>query len=884
MAGRLLRRMRGLPHHHRFRRARRLALAAALCAVAALLGSSTAHASSFSFETPSIQVTVSPTSATTGQDVTLTAVVTATSAYPDGTVKFATLADPVDGIGGSAIPLKQVSALQSKATVTTSFPQGTYAIVAYFTPTAAESSSFTFFPADTTADPQVLTVSSSLPGAATTHATLEVSPLPVVQGQHESLTAHVTADSGPTPTGGQVIFSDGNQQIGVADLVDGVATVSDVGSFGAGPHELTAAYQGNDPLFAPSVSATYSFTVADTAPPPTTTQTALAVTPSTIHQGDTVDLVAHVTQAGGALAPPGDLVYFYSSSDCLNGALGSAPIDAGGDATLSDVGSWAAASYTLCASYVGNTFRNLDTSVGTAPLRVLAPVSQTGATATTLRYTGPTTGDYGDSVELSALLQDSAGNGVDGRQVTLTLGTQSCDATTASDGTASCPVTISQPVGAVTAAADFAGNGDYLASDDPGVLFTVTKEEATLALSAPATVVFGDTVTLTATLREDGSTPISGRAVDFVLGSATCSGSTDSSGIATCAFPATGGSGATAASASFAGDTTYARTSDQRSVTVQLQTTLSFTGPASADYGDAATLTAHLADQLGHAVANARVTFTLGAQTCTASTGSNGDVTCPIAPNEAAGAVPLHVGYAGSGDGVYLASSADPSFTVTAEETTLALTAPADAQQGSTITLTATLLEDGTTPVVDGRAVTFTYGGATCTAPTSGGVATCQVPAAALGPLTVGAAFTSDGYYAAATTQARTVYVYASTPGGGLFVVGDGSAAGTVSFWGDQWWKANTLSGGSAPSSFKGYALNASTTCGGTWSTDPGNSIPPPAGPLPAYIAVVVASSATKSGAAITGDELHVVVVRTAPGYDGNPGHSGTGAVVATIC
>ena len=150
--------------------------------------------------------------------------------------------------------------------------------------------------------------------------------------------------------------------------------------------------------------------------------------------------------------------------------------------------------------------------------------------------------------------------------------------------------------------------------------------------------------------------------------------------------------------------------------------------------------------------------------------------------------------------------------------------------------------------------------------------------------MTVRASFADDAYYEAATTAAGTLYVYAPTAGGGMFVVGDGSAAGNVTFWGNQWWTTNSLSGGAAPSSFKGYALHASTSCGGTWSTDPGNSTPPPAQPLPAYIAVVVASSAEKSGAAISGHEVHVVVVKTSAGYDGNPGHPGTGAVVATVC
>ena len=121
----------------------------------------------------------------------------------------------------------------------------------------------------------------------------------------------------------------------------------------------------------------------------------------------------------------------------------------------------------------------------------------------------------------------------------------------------------------------------------------------------------------------------------------------------------------------------------------------------------------------------------------------------------------------------------------------------------------------------------------------------------------------------------------------GNFVIGDKNAAvGTaVTFWGAQWWKLNTLSGGPAPAAFKGFENEpAAATCGTYWSTDPGNSPPPPPGPLPAYMAVLVASSISKSGPTISGNTPHVVVVKTNPGFAPDPGHSGTGTVVGQIC
>jgi len=49
-------------------------------------------------------------------------------------------------------------------------------------------------------------------------------------------------------------------------------------------------------------------------------------------------------------------------------------------------------------------------------------------------------------------------------------------------------------------------------------------------------------------------------------------------------------------------------------------------------------------------------------------------------------------------------------------------------------------------------------------------------------------------------------------------------------------------------------------------------------------MAVIVASSASQSGSTDSGDTVHIVVVHTNPGYQGNPGHPGKGTVVAQVC
>jgi hypothetical protein len=159
--------------------------------------------------------------------------------------------------------------------------------------------------------------------------------------------------------------------------------------------------------------------------------------------------------------------------------------------------------------------------------------------------------------------------------------------------------------------------------------------------------------------------------------------------------------------------------------------------------------------------------------------------------------------------------------------------------------------------------------------------------------------YTSTGYYdvtvhvddeggsSATTDPACTVLIFAFAPGGGSFVAGDGSSGigQTVTFWGAQWAGLNVVSGGTAPAAFKGYAKSPATpACRAAWMTDPGNSAPPPAGPLPAFMGVISTDSAVKNGAQISGTTPHIVVVQTNPGYAPNPGHAGTGVVVAQAC
>jgi hypothetical protein len=318
-------------------------------------------------------------------------------------------------------------------------------------------------------------------------------------------------------------------------------------------------------------------------------------------------------------------------------------------------------------------------------------------------------------------------------------------------------------------------------------------------------------------------------------------------------------------------------------------TEITYTGATTEDYHDQTTLSATLTNTFdGLPVVGETLTFGLDGQSCLDTTDAAGHASCHIVPNEPAGNYPLTVDFAGNEqlETAHFAST----FVVTREETTLDYTGPVVIANGFNAHLSGVLREDGVTPIA-GRMVSFTLGSGpgaqSCSDATDlAGLAECTISPVAqpLGPGAVSADFAGDAFYLPSSDSASTI-VFAFLDHGS-FVVGDQSAAGAVTFWSQEWSSTNVLSAGVAPDSFKGFAATLSTTppaCGLTWTTAPGANSAPPA-TVPAYMAVLVSSSVVKSGATISGNAPAIVVVKTDPGYAPNPGHPGTGTVVATLC
>ena len=156
-----------------------------------------------------------------------------------------------------------------------------------------------------------------------------------------------------------------------------------------------------------------------------------------------------------------------------------------------------------------------------------------------------------------------------------------------------------------------------------------------LVWSGAGTGAYHDTVSLAATLtRTDTNQPVAGQVLKLAVGAESCTTPvTNSSGVGTCSVTLQDVPASYQASATFDPTSQFLGSSAQASFDVTKQpTTLTYTGPTTARYHDAVTLTAQLKEGTGNPVdPAASVAFTLGSSPgCpSVTTDGSGVASCP---------------------------------------------------------------------------------------------------------------------------------------------------------------------------------------------------------------------------------------------------------------
>jgi len=175
---------------------------------------------------------------------------------------------------------------------------------------------------------------------------------------------------------------------------------------------------------------------------------------------------------------------------------------------------------------------------------------------------------------------------------------------------------------------------------------------------------FNDPAHLSAALLDTSvspAVPVSNEAVTLGLGAQSCSGTTDSSGVAACTVTPNAAAGNYAVTASFAGDATFLASSASKPFVVTLEeASLIYTGAINLANGTPGTLSGSLPEDGTTPVAGRSIVFTVGTglagQSCTGTTNSAGTAACTISIAQPLGPGTITASFAS--DGFYRSASA----------------------------------------------------------------------------------------------------------------------------------------------------------------------------------------------------------------------------------
>jgi Bacterial Ig-like domain (group 3) len=400
---------------------------------------------------------------TYNQQVTFTAVVTATSGSPTGLVTFK---DGASILGTGTLSGGVASVLVSTLAV------GTHSISANYG-------------GDTNFSGSSSTLVSQIVNKATTSTALTSSPNPSLVNQQVTFTATVKGVNGGTPTG-SVTFKQGTTALATGSLVSGVASFSTTYST-AGSRSLTATYSG-DGNYLSSTSPAHAQTISKI---PTTTTLSSSNNPSTF--GGAVTFTATVSSSSGT-PPNGEIVKFMDGT----ALLGTGSITSG-------VASFTTSALTAGTHKVKATYASDSAFSGSSSL-VLSQVVKGLPTTSSVSSSGSPS-IYGQTITFKATVLDPSSSGTPTGTVTFKSGAAILGTRTLSSGTATFSTTT-LAVGIKSITVTYSGDTKYAASTSAAVPQTVTKAtSATGIISSlnPATSGISVTFTISVTPQFTGT-------------------------------------------------------------------------------------------------------------------------------------------------------------------------------------------------------------------------------------------------------------------------------------------------------------------------------------------------------------------------------------------
>ena len=645
-----------------------------------------------------------PSSATTGQPVTLTATVNPSNA--SGQVQFK---DAGVNIGSPVTPVNGVATLSQ-----TFDSAGAHSVTAEFVPGAGYFGSTSAAQTVSVTDPVVPTsLALSAPPTATTGTSVDL-----------------TATVSPSNAQGSVQFKDNGSNIGAPVTVANGSAVLAHSFDSASMHSITAEFTGAAG-FTGSTAAAQNIAVTDPD-----VQTSLSLTaPTTATTGDSVTLSATVSPSSAQGS-----VQFK-----VNGTPVGAPVPvSGGSASMPHTFA-AADSYAVTAEFTGATGFT-DSSAATHNITVSVP-----DVVTSLEVSAPGAASTGESVELTATVDPSNAAGtVQFSDNGVNIG----DPVAVVNGVATLPHTF-DVAGSHSIGASFAGAAGFTNATATAheVSVSVPDVVTSLEVSAPGSATTGESVDLEATVDPSnaaGTVQFSDNGVNIgdpvavVNGAATLSHSFDAAG-------------SHSIGAAFAGTTGFTDSSAAaKSVEVSVPdvvTSLEVSAPGAATTGESVELSA----TVNPSDARGTVQFSdNGVNIGDPVAVVNGAATLPHS-FDAAGSHSIGASFAGAAGFTNATATAhEVSVSVPVVVTALSLTSPTTASTGESVTLSAAV-----TPSDAQGAVQFSVNGAPVGAPVavSAGTASLSHTFDAAGSFDVTAEFTGATGFTNSSASAQSVSV-----------------------------------------------------------------------------------------------------------------------------
>ena len=709
-------------------------------------------------------------SVTVAQDATTTAVTPSANPAAVGSIVFTATVGA--NSPGSGTPTGTVEFLENgasmgtgtldasgQATFTTStLTQGSYSITADY----LGDTNFA------TSNSSTLTEVVQAIGTTSSATVVFITPNPPgIADQPLTFSAEVydSSGGGGTPTG-TVTFLNGTTTLGTATLdanMGNLASFTLSSGLPLGTYTIYADYSGDatyaassDNISEPIVAATSTSTTVNASDDPAVT-------------GELVSFTATVSANAQDAGTPTGTVNFLDGTT----TMGTGTLDANGVATFSTSALTVANSpYTIVANYLGDSTFTASSSATLSPLS--ETIEQAATSAQISSSADPAV--FGQPVTFTAYVaSDSPGAGTPTGTVTfddngVSIGSGTLDA----NGTASFTTTTNLTAGVHSITATYGGDTNYSTSALVTLSETVQTGTTTSLTATTGPVVYGQSVTLSATVSPaSGSTTPTGT-VTFLDGSTTLGTGTLTAGVATLTTTALP-EGADTITASYAGTTLFAAsTSTGASETVnQDPTTTALASSANpAVAGQYVTFTATVSPSSpGSGTPTGTVTFLDGGASVGTGTLDSSGVAAFSTTALPLGSDSITASYAG--DTNYAGSSTDTALSETVNAigstatTTAVTTSASTANAGDSVTFSATVSHATGSDVLSGT-VTFLDGATvlgTGAVDTTSGIATFSTSTLPVGSSeTITASYSGDANYAGSNgTTFETIDALATT-------------------------------------------------------------------------------------------------------------------------